>query len=676
MAFEQSLLSLQGLSLGDAFGASLFFPQALFLIETRALPEAPWCWTDDTQIAVAVVEELRERGMIDQDSLARRLARAYSVDSSRGYPQAMRQVLERITSGEYFRSAARSTLGDGAYSSAAPARAAPIGAYFAGAPDRAAREALLAAGVTHTYPESLAGAEAVAAAASIAAAGDPPQGTEFLRAVLPYVQDSEVREALETAACIPGDDFSRAVNELGVGLSNSAQDTVPFSLWCAAHHLDNYEEALWQAVAGMGLRDTVCAIVGGITALSAPSLPQDWLSRREPLPGERPQRGRTLQLLSPGGPALFPGAGLVSRHLAAPDQAGIREDALTNLPNLLSLLDWVRNRPENNGSAHPFSLLSVRLTSLRQINRRLGRTAGDELLKSCAQLLENSGAGPVYRTGGDQFALILNTGDTARAAAQALNLGDRLDEEYGGVNLEPTRLALIHFPDQEKITPGFVLSCLFLALEGPQPPRGAGRVREFNAGEMRSRPDYPWMIEDLAGQMLRLGCTADELLNLARTDSVSQLPNMRAAMSAFEAAVAHAWRTGEPLSVLLVDGDNLRQYNQISYEAGDEAILLLGVTLQLQLRQSDFLARWRTGDEFLILLPNTGLERALHIGQRLCAAVERASRAWLLPSTVSVGAAAFPEHGQSVQELLHVAERGLEMAKDQGKNRAAVCQPD
>jgi diguanylate cyclase (GGDEF)-like protein len=140
--------------------------------------------------------------------------------------------------------------------------------------------------------------------------------------------------------------------------------------------------------------------------------------------------------------------------------------------------------------------------------------------------------------------------------------------------------------------------------------------------------------------------------------------------------VAHAWRTGEPLSVLLVDGDNLRQYNQISYEAGDEAILLLGVTLQLQLRQSDFLARWRTGDEFLILLPNTGLERALHIGQRLCAAVERASRAWLLPSTVSVGAAAFPEHGQSVQELLHVAERGLEMAKDQGKNRAAVCQPD
>lgn len=675
MTLEQSLLSLQGLSLGDAFGASLFFPQALILIETRVLPEAPWCWTDDTQIALAVLDELRERGMIDQDSLARRLARAYSVDSSRGYAQAMSQVLERITSGEYFRSAARSTLGDGAYSSAAPARAAPIGAYFAGAPDRAAREALLAAGVTHTYPESLAGAEAVAAAASIAAAGSPPAGEDFLRAVLPYVQESDVREALEIAAAIPAHDFFRAVEELGVGLSNSAQDTVPFSLWCAAHHLDDFEEALWQAVAGMGLRDTVCAIVGGITALSALGLPEGWLARREPLPGERPPRSRTLQILSPGGPALFPGAGLVSRNLSAPDQSGIREDALTGLPNLLSLLDWVKNRPET-GDQKLFSLLSVRLPSLRQVNRRMGRTAGDELLKNCAHLLESSGGGPVFRTGGDQFALILSAGDPARAAAQALNLADRLDQEYGETNLEPARLALVHFLETEKISPGFVLSGLFLALDGHQFSLGMGRVREFNAGEMRSRPDYPWMIEDLAEQMLRLGCTADELLNLARTDSVSQLPNMRAAMSAFETAVAQAWRTAEPLTVLLVDGDNLRQYNQISYEAGDEAILLLGVTLQLQLRQSDFLARWRTGDEFLVLLPNTGLERALHIGQRLCAAVERASRTWLLPSTISVGAAAFPEHGQSVQELLHVAERGLEAAKDQGKNRVAVCGPD
>ncbi|MEA5594520.1 ADP-ribosylglycohydrolase family protein [Rivularia sp. UHCC 0363] len=55
---------------------------------------------------------------------------------------------------------------------------------------------------------------------------------------------------------------------LGNGTKVSAQDTVPFTLWCAAQHLDNYEEALWLTVSGLGDRDTNCAIVGGIVSLS------------------------------------------------------------------------------------------------------------------------------------------------------------------------------------------------------------------------------------------------------------------------------------------------------------------------------------------------------------------------------------------------------------------------
>ncbi|WP_375756947.1 ADP-ribosylglycohydrolase family protein [Corallococcus exercitus] len=55
--------------------------------------------------------------------------------------------------------------------------------------------------------------------------------------------------------------------------------------WCAARHLDSFEEALWCTVAGFGDRDTTCAIVGGIVALSAgrSSIPAPWLSAREPL---------------------------------------------------------------------------------------------------------------------------------------------------------------------------------------------------------------------------------------------------------------------------------------------------------------------------------------------------------------------------------------------------------
>ena len=59
------------------------------------------------------------------------------------------------------------------------------------------------------------------------------------------------------------------MSALGTGHDISAQDTCPFALWCAGGHLDSYEEALWLTVSGLGDRDTTCAMVGGIVALSA-----------------------------------------------------------------------------------------------------------------------------------------------------------------------------------------------------------------------------------------------------------------------------------------------------------------------------------------------------------------------------------------------------------------------
>lgn len=73
---------------------------------------------------------------------------------------------------------------------------------------------------------------------------------------------------------------------LGNGSRVSAQDTVPFVLWCASGHLDNFERAVWLTVAGLGDRDTTCAMSGGIVALSAgyEAIPAAWLAAREALP--------------------------------------------------------------------------------------------------------------------------------------------------------------------------------------------------------------------------------------------------------------------------------------------------------------------------------------------------------------------------------------------------------
>ena len=76
-----------------------------------------------------------------------------------------------------------------------------------------------------------------------------------------------------------------AASILGNGSQVTAADTVPFTIWCAARHLGDFEEALWQTVSVLGDRDTTCAIVGGIVILSegGDAIPPVWFESREPL---------------------------------------------------------------------------------------------------------------------------------------------------------------------------------------------------------------------------------------------------------------------------------------------------------------------------------------------------------------------------------------------------------
>ena len=72
---------------------------------------------------------------------------------------------------------------------------------------------------------------------------------------------------------------------LGNGSRITAPDTVPFALWCAARHIDDYAEAFWTTVSVGGDNDTNCAIVGGIVVLAngREAIPEGWRTAREPL---------------------------------------------------------------------------------------------------------------------------------------------------------------------------------------------------------------------------------------------------------------------------------------------------------------------------------------------------------------------------------------------------------
>ena len=99
----------------------------------------------------------------------------------------------------------------------------------------------------------------------------------------------------------------------------------------------------------------------------------------------------------------------------------------------------------------------------------------------------------------------------------------------------------------------------------------------------------------------------------------------------------------------------------------------LGTVLKDQMRPSDYLARWRTGDEFLVLLQETTIEQAISIADRVRRSVIEASQDWTYPITISVGVTGYPEHGETVEELLHQAELALNQAKNLGKNQVFVC---
>jgi diguanylate cyclase (GGDEF)-like protein len=119
-----------------------------------------------------------------------------------------------------------------------------------------------------------------------------------------------------------------------------------------------------------------------------------------------------------------------------------------------------------------------------------------------------------------------------------------------------------------------------------------------------------------------------------------------------------------------IDGDNLKAYNEYGYQRGNEMIRDLGELLTAVVRPVDRVARWLSGDEYLVLLPGADLTIARNVGERLRAAVENGTRRWL-PVTVSVGAASCPRDATTAAELLAtVEERGL-ASKRAGKNKVS-----
>lgn len=174
----------------------------------------------------------------------------------------------------------------------------------------------------------------------------------------------------------------------------------------------------------------------------------------------------------------------------------------------------------------------------------------------------------------------------------------------------------------------------------------------------------------LRAELRRLRAENARLQRLATTDPLTGVGNRLALRTRLDESVSADRRTGTGTSLLVIDIDHFKAFNdRFGHPAGDRALRRVARLLRAALRETDFLARFG-GEEFVVLLPGTGLSGAVEVGERLRLAVTDGS--WPGEAvTVSIGAATLGPAPAGAGKLVRDADRALYRAKAAGRNR--VC---
>jgi diguanylate cyclase (GGDEF)-like protein len=160
---------------------------------------------------------------------------------------------------------------------------------------------------------------------------------------------------------------------------------------------------------------------------------------------------------------------------------------------------------------------------------------------------------------------------------------------------------------------------------------------------------------------------------LAVTDPLTGLANHRQLVQSLEAEIKRSRRTAQPLAVVLLDLDGLKQINdRFGHLAGSLAIRRVAEALLGSCRATDTAARFG-GDEFALVLPETGEAAAWHVARGV---VDRLATDAEKPNlSISVGVAVYPGHGETVESLLNAADVALYETKERRKSRASGLAP-
>ena len=167
----------------------------------------------------------------------------------------------------------------------------------------------------------------------------------------------------------------------------------------------------------------------------------------------------------------------------------------------------------------------------------------------------------------------------------------------------------------------------------------------------------------------------DRIRFISETDELTSLYNLRAFMNIAERLHRQAKRYRRPYALLMIDSDNLKAVNDThGHDCGNELLKLTTHGIRRQLRDTDVPARYG-GDEFILLLPETNAEGARELGERIRRVIaERPLRTQSaeIRTTVSIGIASFPDHGDDLKGVLNKADQAMYISKKSGRNRVTL----
>jgi len=160
---------------------------------------------------------------------------------------------------------------------------------------------------------------------------------------------------------------------------------------------------------------------------------------------------------------------------------------------------------------------------------------------------------------------------------------------------------------------------------------------------------------------------ADYYRNLSRTDELTGLYNFRHLMSVLKNEVSRHMRYNRTLSLAMIDIDDFKKYNDAKgHEEGNELLIRLAHVFKHNTRNCDILARYG-GEEFIIIFPETSIEEALVVSQRICSTVEST-----LGVSVTMGISSLPKDSSEPNEIIRIADAAMYWGKIHGKNQIAI----